>query len=213
MMTSTQHRPSVADRWRRTWFRTRFSWAMQDYPRREYRRIARDLRQQIDEAATEVGMGQALADLGPPRALAEGYAAELDRPVPRWSAGAVAAGGVFLFLFYFFFAYAIGTLDTLRDLGGASVTRHPSAGRSRSPTPTTGSRSQAPTPGGGCSCMSCRWRWPSRSARGSGGCGLAAVVPRPERVHSHEQKLIQAYIVTNILCHRCRVRARGTPTR
>ncbi len=118
-------RPSPRDHLRRWWFLTRFSWAMQDVPQKQYRVIRDDLRREVDAAARDVGMRQALADLGHPRVLAERYLAELDRRLPRWVSGAVAAAltaGAFLYLGM---AYAFGTLDTLDALGGGTVTRYP----------------------------------------------------------------------------------------
>ena len=70
-------------------------------------------------------MRHAVADLGRPRTLADGYIAELGRPVPRWTTGAVAAGLAVLFIVYLGVAYAIGTVDTLEAMGGGTVTTYP----------------------------------------------------------------------------------------
>lgn len=116
---------SLADRARREWYLARLDWAMQDYPRREFRRIRTDLRAELSPAAAEVGMRRALAELGHPRTLAERYTAELGRRLPRWTAGTVVAGAAVGVLAYLTFAYTFGSLDTLEALGGGSVTFRP----------------------------------------------------------------------------------------
>lgn len=118
-------RTGVRDRLALTAYLWRFGWAMQDYPRREYRQVRTALRAEIRAAAAEVGMRQALADLGHPVVLAEGYVAELGRRLPRWNTGAVAATLAVGALAYMVLAYAAGTLDTLDALGGGSLTRYP----------------------------------------------------------------------------------------
>src|SRR5665647_1187238 len=82
---------SLTDRARREWFLFRFSWHMQDFPQKQYRQIKRDLRRELTTAGADVGMRQAVTDLGHPWTLAEGYAAELGRRVPRWTTGSAAA--------------------------------------------------------------------------------------------------------------------------
>ncbi|AEE45197.1 hypothetical protein [Cellulomonas fimi] len=102
-------------------FLTRFSWAVQDYPRSE--RLVRDLRRELTAAADDVGVRRAVADLGHPRVLAEGYLATLDHRVPRWATGATWAALAVGAVAYLVVAYAVGTLDTLADLGGGTLTR------------------------------------------------------------------------------------------
>ena len=116
---------SRTDRARREWFLFRFSWHMQDFPRKQYRQIKRDLRRELTTAGADVGMRHAVADLGRPRTLADGYIAELGRPVPRWTTGIVAAGLAIGFIVYLGLAYAIGANDALGAAGGGSVTMHP----------------------------------------------------------------------------------------
>lgn len=119
---------SLGDVVRREWFLTRLSWHLQDHPGREAKQIVRDLRGELTSAAADVGMRQAVRDLGHPLALADGYRAQLGRRVPRWTAGATAAALAVAAVVYLGFAYAIGTLDTLEALGGGSVTRYPFGG-------------------------------------------------------------------------------------
>ena len=116
---------SLTDRARREWFLFRFSWHMQDFPGKQYRQIKRDLRRELTTAGSDVGMRRVVADLGRPRTLADGYLAELGRPVPRWTTGAVAAGLAIGFIVYLGVAYSIGTIDTLEAIGGGTVTTYP----------------------------------------------------------------------------------------
>ncbi len=73
-------------------------------------------------AAAEIGMPQALAALGSPAVLAHGYLAELGRPRPRFTTGAIAAALAVGAIWYLQTAYAIGVLDTLEAVGGGTVT-------------------------------------------------------------------------------------------
>lgn len=125
MTTSTTADLRRTDRLRRDWYLLRLEWALQDYPHKALSRLKRDLRTELTLAAQDVGMRRAVADLGHPRALAERYVDELGRRLPRWTAGALAAGLVLGVLAYLFLAYSMGTLDTLAELGGGSVTRYP----------------------------------------------------------------------------------------
>lgn len=113
---------------RREWYLLRLSWHMQDHPGREEKRIRRELRAALTLAAADVGMTQAVRDLGHPMVLAESYRADLGRPLPRWTAGAVSATLAAAFLLYLAGAYAVGTLDTLEALGGGTLTRYPLGG-------------------------------------------------------------------------------------
>ena len=99
----------------------RFDWAMQDFPK--HKTVVRELRTELTAAASEVGMRQAVADLGHPRVLADGYLSELGRPVPRWTTGAVWGGLAVGAVVYLVMAYTFGTLDTLDQLGGGTIER------------------------------------------------------------------------------------------
>ena len=95
---------------------------MQDFPK--YKPIVRELRTELTATAAEVGMRQAVADLGHPRVLADGYLSELGRtgaragPLVRSGARSRSAPWCTSAL-----AYAIGTLDTLGQIGGGTVER------------------------------------------------------------------------------------------
>lgn len=122
----TDHaRLPARDRVRISWYVTRLAWALQDLPRRERNRILGDLRADARVAAADVGTDRALADLGHPRVLADRYLAEVDRPLPRMTTGAVAAALAIAALLYLATAYTFGTLDTLLALGGGTRTAHP----------------------------------------------------------------------------------------
>lgn len=117
--------PSRADRLRLGWYLQRLSWALEDYPRRERRAALRQVREDTTAAAGDVGMRTAIEELGHPRALAERYMAQLDRPLPRWTSGAVAAALAVGALLYLGMAYGLGTMHTLEALGGGTVTTRP----------------------------------------------------------------------------------------
>ena len=112
---------SLRDTLVREQYLLRFSWAMQDFPK--YKRVVRELRTELDAAASEVGMRQAVADLGHPRVLADGYLGELGRAVPRWNTGAVWGALAVGVVAYLAMAYGFGTLDTIEQMGGGSVER------------------------------------------------------------------------------------------
>ena len=112
---------SLRDRLVREAYLTRFSWAVQDHP--QDRALVRDVRREVTATADQIGMRAAVAGLGHPRVLAEGYLASLDRRVPRWATGATWAALAVGAVAYLLVAYAFGTLDTLEDLGGGTVTR------------------------------------------------------------------------------------------
>lgn len=100
----------------------RLAQAMDDYPRRAARQIRRDLRASVLDEASRVGMAAALRDLGRPSRLAAAYFAELDRPRPRWTDGAVLAAllGVGLPV-YLACAWAVGAADAVAAMGGGTV--------------------------------------------------------------------------------------------
>ena len=85
----------------------------------------RDSRRELTTAGADVGMRQAVTDLGHPWTLAEGYTAELGRRVPRWTTGIVAAALAVGLIIYLSLAYALGTNDTLEAMGGGTVTTYP----------------------------------------------------------------------------------------
>ncbi|MBO0899699.1 hypothetical protein J1G42_06955 [Cellulomonas sp. zg-ZUI222] len=100
----------------------RLAQAMDDYPRRAAREIRRDLRASALDEASRVGMAAALRDLGRPSRLAAAYFAELDRPRPRWTDGAVLAFLVgAAFPVYLACAWAVGATQAVAAMGGGTV--------------------------------------------------------------------------------------------
>ncbi|WP_051274857.1 hypothetical protein [Cellulomonas sp. URHD0024] len=110
----------LRDTFRREAYLLRFSWAVQDFP--QYVRLKRELRNELDATAAEVGMRQAIADLGHPRVLADGYLAELDRSMPRWNTGGWWAALTLGALVALGMAFGVGALTTLEQLGGGTTT-------------------------------------------------------------------------------------------
>lgn len=119
MTTST--RLGLRDELRIENYLLKFSWPMQDYPRKEYKQIKAELRASLRTAAADVGTQQAIADLGSPFALADQYIGGLGRKLPRWSTGAIAAGLAVSTMVYLALAYVLGSTNTLESLGGGEV--------------------------------------------------------------------------------------------
>lgn len=120
--TRTPHKTGIFDLVRREWYMTRLDWSLRELPSKESRRIRKDLRRSLTDSAGDIGMAPALADLGSPEALAQRYTSETDLEGPRWSAGALAAGLTIAAAVFLLMAYAIGTVDTLLELGGGTRT-------------------------------------------------------------------------------------------
>ncbi|MDO5737278.1 MAG: hypothetical protein Q4P15_12470 [Propionibacteriaceae bacterium] len=115
-----RYRPGLGDLIRREWYMTRLDWGLRNLPTGEGRRILRDLRRDVTATASETGMREALAGLGDPGILAEGYTGGTDAAGPRYGTGAMAAGAAICIVVFLLMAYAIGTLDTLQYVGGGT---------------------------------------------------------------------------------------------
>lgn len=118
----THYRPGIADLVRREWYMTRLDWGLRNLPSKHSRQIQRDLRRDVTATAADVGMRDALSDLGAPETLAEQYASSVDLEGPRYFSGAVAAGATICIVVFLLLAYAIGTLDTLYAMSGGTRT-------------------------------------------------------------------------------------------
>ncbi len=105
---------------RREIYLLRFSWAAQDFPK--YARLKRELRTELNAVASEVGMRQAITDLGHPRVLADGYLAELGHTVPRWNTGAWWGSLAIVGLVALWLVFGLGSLNTLEQVGGGTAT-------------------------------------------------------------------------------------------
>ena len=100
----------------------------------------RELRTELTATASEVGMRQAVADLGHPRVLADAYLSELGRPVPRWTTGAVWGALAVGAVAYLAIAYA--HRDARHDRRRWAAARSSGCSSARPPpSPTTTRRS------------------------------------------------------------------------
>jgi len=121
MTTTPVRRLTVRERWRIERYLLDFSWPMQDYPRKEYRQIRRELRASLVAATLDTDVDRATEDLGSPFALADQYITGLGRKLPRWTTGAIVAALAAWTLVYLSLAYTLGSIDTLEILGGGDV--------------------------------------------------------------------------------------------
>ncbi|WP_127126588.1 hypothetical protein [Georgenia sp. SYP-B2076] len=98
MSTPTTIRPPAAhrrvrDTLRRERYLLNLQFWLDAYPARQRRGLVRQLRGDLDAAATDASMAEAIASLGDARALAREYLALLPRDRPRWQVGAAWAAG------------------------------------------------------------------------------------------------------------------------
>ncbi|MEP7793619.1 hypothetical protein [Sanguibacter sp. 25GB23B1] len=114
-MTTTRTRTPLVDVLRREAYLARLSLFMDDLPRARRRSIYRDLRAELTAAADDSGMTGAVRDLGPAAVLAHGYREAEGRPLPRWTLGALVAGGVVALWVFTTLTYAMGLLDASRS--------------------------------------------------------------------------------------------------
>lgn len=80
--------PTLLDRARLELYLQRLDHHLGDLPGSRRRQLHRELRANTQAAAAEVGLRQALANLGHPRALATGYLAAEGRRLPHYRKGA-----------------------------------------------------------------------------------------------------------------------------
>jgi len=89
-------RPGLRDRLRRErYLLALVLWLDDDYPSAQRRALVAQLRGDLDAAAADTSMSDALRSLGPARQLAAEYSDLLDPRRPRWGLGAAAAAGWF----------------------------------------------------------------------------------------------------------------------
>jgi hypothetical protein len=115
--------PSLAARWRRSWYLQRVELWLDPMPRRRRRAVLAELRANLDAASADVGLDAALVGLGSPRQLAGQYLDGEPQPRPRWHQGAVAASLVLAAWVYATLFYTLGMLDALDSTGTASAAR------------------------------------------------------------------------------------------
>ena len=115
--------PSLASRWRRSWYLERVELWLDSMPRRRRRAVLAELRANLDEATADVGLEAALAGLGSPRQLASQYLDTEPQPRPHWNQGAIAASLVLGGWLYATLFYAVGMIDALDSTGVTTPAR------------------------------------------------------------------------------------------
>jgi hypothetical protein len=88
---------------------------------RRRREVLRELRTNLADAAADVGMTQAIEDLGKPRDLARELVDAEPRRRPSWSLGVLGAGAVLLIAMLAGMSYLFGLTDGALGAGGGTV--------------------------------------------------------------------------------------------
>lgn len=115
---------SVRDNIRREMFLARLSLWLDDYPGAEKRVLLRQLRGELDLAAGDTSMTDAVASLGSPRTLAREYRTILPAGRPRWPVGLTWAAIALLTWWVLVGTFSAALLQ-VASLGGAGgVTGH-----------------------------------------------------------------------------------------
>lgn len=117
-------RLSLADRWRRYVYLSDVEMRLDALTRRDRKSILKDLRTNLADASADVGMAQAIHDLGTAATLAREYQDSEPRLHPTWGIGLFAATVTFIALTWFTLTYWAGAVDTLSQLGGGSSTAY-----------------------------------------------------------------------------------------
>jgi hypothetical protein len=82
-------RLTLTDRLRREWYVTKVDFLAQDVPSGYRKERRRELRSDLTSAAADVGMTQAVSDLGPASALAHQLKLAEGRKLPHWWTGVI----------------------------------------------------------------------------------------------------------------------------
>ena len=114
-----------ADQLRRDWYVIKVDLLAQDVPSGHRKAIRRELKSGLTAAAAEVGMSQAVRDLGPASALAHQFRAAEGRKLPHWWTGAIT----FIVLVYGWAGMWLATMSALIEastqlVGDKTVTMH-----------------------------------------------------------------------------------------
>jgi len=126
-MSENLNRPAprlgLRDRWKIARYLGRMDEALPDLISpadfRRWRALRSDLRAGVLAAALDVGVDQALADLGPVEVLAREYDLAIRGPrAPMWMRGAIAAVGLLAGLTALWVAYTAGLAKALTYVGG-----------------------------------------------------------------------------------------------
>ncbi|WP_046472115.1 hypothetical protein [Allosalinactinospora lopnorensis] len=102
---------TALDRLRLSWFLVRLDYHIADLPRRRRREIRRELGTDTRDAARDIGVPGAVADLGRPRVLAEDCIRAEGRPLPHYTRGAVWAAVSLAAYMYLVMSYSFGLAD------------------------------------------------------------------------------------------------------
>ena len=113
---------SLPDRLRRWSYLQDVELWLDPMPGKRRREVIRDLRTNLADAAADVGMAQAIDDLGKPRALARSFLQTEPRRRPSWSLGVIGAATVWLVAMLCLGGYLAGMTDALLDGGGGTAT-------------------------------------------------------------------------------------------
>jgi hypothetical protein len=112
---------SMTDRVRRWSYLQDVELWLEPMANRRRREIVRELRSNLADAAADVGMTQAISDLGRPRDLAREYVQAEPRRRPNWSLGVLALGAVLLISVLALLSYLAGMADALIASGGGTA--------------------------------------------------------------------------------------------
>jgi hypothetical protein len=103
--------PSTVDRARLRVYLLRLDYHLSDLPNSRIKEIRSEIRANTTSAAADIGMRQALANLGHPRVLAAGYLSAESRLFPTYVRGIYWAAGVFWVYQWTVMNYAFGFAD------------------------------------------------------------------------------------------------------
>jgi len=125
MNPSPATRLRLIDRIRCGWYVTKVDFLAQDVPGGYRKERRRELRSDLAAAATDVGMSQAIRDLGPASVLAHQFKLAEGRKLPHWWTGVVT----FTILLYAWVGMAMATANALTNAaeqlaGDQTVTVH-----------------------------------------------------------------------------------------
>jgi len=112
---------SLTDRLRRWSYLQDLELWLDPMTRRRRREVLNELRVNLADAAADVGMAQAIDDLGRPRVLARELVEAEPRRRPSWSLGVLGAGGLLLVAMLAGMGYLAGMTDALLGTGGGTA--------------------------------------------------------------------------------------------
>lgn len=124
MSTPANRTLTLSDRWERYWYLDDVEMSLDALPRAQRKEILRDLKANLADAAMDVGMTQAIRDLGTPRALARQYQESEPRLHPTWGIGLTSAAVMFGVVVAFTMLYWLGATDALLQQGEGTMSTH-----------------------------------------------------------------------------------------